>query len=145
MVLPLLIIGVILLAFAPQIADAVKRITSSSDPDVEKEKQFRELEKETLAADEGIFVSIGRTLFGNKFRDDVILENNKTPLVKNLIIKPDGTKINVTSTNPIQSSSQTGITVVDGGIVEDNKVIGFSGITGFIDAISQSRSKEVFS
>ena len=69
-VLPLLIIGIILLAFSPQIASAVRNIISSKDSDVEKQQQSAELEKQARREDEGIFTTFVSILLGDKTFDE---------------------------------------------------------------------------
>lgn len=114
MVLPLLILGVILLAFSPQIASAVKNIISSKDPVAEKQQQMKELEKQATREDEGIFVTAGRILFGDKFRDEVVL--GKPPKVP----KPNTNTVRISSSGkistdlPILTSKESGITLIPG-------------------------------
>jgi len=74
MVLPLLIIGVLVVAFLPQIASAAKKLSESDQTDTEKAAEKRELEKQIKREDEGILKTTGRILFGDKPFDNKIEE-----------------------------------------------------------------------
>ena len=72
MVFPLLIIGIVIVAFLPQIANAAKKIGGSSETEITAEK--RELEKQIKREDEGFLKTSVRILFGDKGVDNKIEE-----------------------------------------------------------------------
>ncbi len=129
MVLPLIVIGVLVLAFLPQIATAVKGFTSGNNSDV---KEQRELEKQIQREDEGIFGTIGRIFLGDKSFDEKKIVQDETNNNK--------LTISVKTNSPVVTSAQSGITINKGALSQDNKVIGFTGLTGFSD-FTQSRKK----